>query len=290
MKNKGTFFSKKSTLRIRGKIIELSAPKIMGILNVTPDSFYDGGRYTSDKLIIERVHRMIGEGADFIDVGAYSSRPGAVHISEKEEIKRLEPALKAIRKHFPDCLLSVDTFRPGIARFAVENFQVDIINDIFAGAADSAMFKTIADLGTPYIIMHMKGTPQDMQKKPTYQDVTKEILMFFSDKLREIRLAGVNDIIIDPGFGFGKTIEHNYTILRQLDTFKILELPIMAGLSRKSFIYKVLNVTPEESLNGTTVLNTIALVNGASILRVHDVKEANEAIKIAQMYLHATNR
>jgi dihydropteroate synthase len=290
MENKGTFFSKKSTLRIRGKMIELSSPKIMGIMNVTPDSFYDGGRYTSEQHIVKKVHQMIKEGADYIDVGALSSRPGAAPVSEKEEIKRLEPALNAIRKHFPDSILSVDTFRSGIAKFAVENFHVDIINDIFAGRADSNMFKTIAALGVPYIIMHMKGTPQDMQRSPIYENVTKEIFMFFSERLRLIRHAGVKDVIIDPGFGFGKTIEHNYTILKQLDTFKIFELPVLVGLSRKSFIYKVLNTIPEESLNGTTVLNTVALVNGADILRVHDVKEANEAIRITHMYLNATDR
>jgi dihydropteroate synthase len=290
MKNKGTFFSKKFTLRIRGKIIGLSDPKIMGILNVTPDSFYDGGKYTSERLVIERVRKMISEGADFIDVGAFSSRPGAALISENDEIKRLEPALNAIRTHYPDTIISVDTFRSAIAKFAVENFNVDIINDIFAGMADENMYKTIADLDVPYIIMHMKGKPEQMQKNPSYQNVTKEILIFFSEKLNQIRQAGVNDIIIDPGFGFGKTIEHNYTILKQLDAFKIFELPVMVGISRKSFIYKVLNTIPEESLNGTTVLNTIALINGAGILRVHDVKEAKEAIKITQMYLHATDR
>ena len=290
MKNKGTFFSKKSTIRIRGKIIELSDPGIMGVLNVTPDSFYDGGRYTSEQLIIERVRQMITEGADFIDIGAFSSRPGADFVSENDEVKRLKPALDAIRKHFPDSILSIDTFRSGIAKFAVENFNVDMVNDIFAGNADDNMYQTVADLGVPYIIMHMKGTPQNMQKNPSYKNVTKEIFMFFSEKLSRIRNAGVNDIIIDPGFGFGKTIEHNYTILKQLDAFKIFELPVMVGLSRKSFIYKVLKTVPEESLNGTTVLNTIALVNGASILRVHDVKEAKEAIKITQMYLNATDR
>ena len=290
MKNKGTFFSKKSTIRIRGKIIELSDPRIMGVLNVTPDSFYDGGRYTSEQLIIERVRQMITEGADFIDIGAFSSRPGADFVSENDEVKRLKPALDAIRKHFPDSILSVDTFRSGIAKFAVENFNVDMVNDIFAGNADDNMYQTVADLGVPYIIMHMKGTPQNMQKNPSYKNVTKEIFMFFSEKLSRIRNAGVNDIIIDPGFGFGKTIEHNYTILKQLDTFKIFELPVVVGLSRKSFIYKVLKTVAEESLNGTTVLNTIALVNGASILRVHDVKEAKEAIKITQMYLNATDR
>ena len=290
MKNKGTFFSKKSTLRIRGKIFELSDPKIMGVLNVTPDSFYDGGRYTNEQLIVDRVRQMISEGADFIDVGAFSSRPGADFVSENDEVNRLNPALTAIRKHFPDSILSIDTFRSGIAKFAVENFNVDIINDIFAGKADDKMYQTVAELGVPYIIMHMKGTPQNMQKNPSYKNVTKEIFMFFSEKLSQIRHAGVNDIVIDPGFGFGKTIEHNYTILKQLDAFKIFELPVMVGLSRKSFIYKVLKTVPEESLNGTTVLNTIALVNGASILRVHDVKEAKEAIRLTQMYLNATDR
>ncbi len=290
MQNKGTFFHKKLTLRINGKILELSDPKIMGILNVTPDSFYDGGRYTSEQRIIEKVRQMVTEGADFIDIGAFSSRPGAAPVSENEEIKRLEPALKAIRKLYPDIILSVDTFRSGIAKFAVDNFGVNMINDIFAGTADGNMYHAVADLGVPYIMMHMKGTPQDMQKNPAYENVTKEILMFFSEKLSQIRHTGVNDVIIDPGFGFGKTIEHNYTLLKQLDAFKIFELPVLVGVSRKSFIYKVLNTVPEESLNGTTVLNTIALMNGANILRVHDVKEAKEVIKITQMVLDATDR
>jgi dihydropteroate synthase len=289
MKNKGTFFSKKNTIRVRGKIMELTTPKIMGILNVTPDSFYDGGRYTNDQLIIRKVRQMITEGADFIDVGAFSSHPGADLISEMDEMKRLEPALKAIRKNFPGIMLSVDTFRSGIARNVVENYNVNIINDIFAGTADDNMYRTIADLGVPYVIMHMKGTPQNMQKNPVYKNVTKEIFMFFSERLKYIRQAGVNDIIIDPGFGFGKTIQHNYTVLKQLNAFKIFELPVLVGLSRKSFIYKLLETVPEESLNGTTVLNTIALINGASILRVHDVKEAKEAIRLTQMYIHVTD-
>ena len=194
MKNKGTFFSKKSTLRIRGKIFELSDPKIMGVLNVTPDSFYDGGRYTNEQLIVDRVRQMISEGADFIDVGAFSSRPGADFVSENDEVNRLNPALTAIRKHFPDSILSIDTFRSGIAKFAVENFNVDIINDIFAGKADDKMYQTVAELGVPYIIIHMKGTPQNMQKNPSYKNVTKEIFMFFSEKLSQIRHAGVNDL------------------------------------------------------------------------------------------------
>ncbi len=289
MKNKDTFFSKKITIRIRGKIMELNTPKIMGILNVTPDSFYDGGRYSNVHLIIGRVRQMITEGADFIDVGAFSSRPGADLISEMDEMKRLEPALKTIRKHFPDILLSVDTFRSEIAKNVVENYDVNIINDIFAGTADDNMYQTVADLGVPYVIMHLKGTPQNMQKNPVYKNVTKEIFMFFAERLKHIRQAGINDIIIDPGFGFGKTIQHNYTILKQLDTFKIFELPVLVGLSRKSLIYKALKTVPEESLNGTTVLNTIALINGASILRVHDVKEAKEVIRLTQMYLQATD-
>jgi dihydropteroate synthase len=247
MKNKGTFFSKKNTIRVRGKIMELTTPKIMGILNVTPDSFYDGGRYTNDQLIIRKVRQMITEGADFIDVGAFSSHPGADLISEMDEMKRLEPALKAIRKHFPYILLSVDTFRSGIARNVVENYNVNIINDIFAGTADDNMYRTIADLGVPYVIMHMKGTPQNMQKNPVYKNVTKEIFMFFSERLKYIRQAGVNDIIIDPGFGFGKTIQHNYTVLKQLNAFKIFELPVLVGLSRKSFIYKLLETVQHTS-------------------------------------------
>lgn len=290
MKDKDTFFLKKYTLQIGGKIVDLSTPRIMGILNVTPDSFYDGNKYTNQKKILEKVTQMINEGVDFIDVGAVSSRPGAKPVPADEELSRLGMALEVIRDHFPDIILSVDTCRSEIAEFAIRNFKAGIINDISAGSADEKMFEIVAASGIPYIMMHMKGNPQIMQKNPVYDNVTKEIIGFFSEKLTQARLAGINDIIIDPGFGFGKTIQHNYTLLNQLDVFKILEIPVMVGISRKSMIYKVLEITPEESLNGTTILNTLALINGADILRVHDVREAKEAIRLTQFWLKATNR
>lgn len=283
MKDKDTFFSKKNTIRCKGEIFDLSEPKIMGILNVTPDSFYDGGKYISENSIIERVEQMVTEGADFIDIGACSSRPGAMQISRQEEIHRLDLALKTIRNKYPDILLSVDTFRAETAEFAVKHFDVNLVNDISAGEADAKMFKTVADLNVPYIMMHMKGTPHDMQKNPAYDDVMKEIFMFFSEKINKARLSGIIDIIIDPGFGFGKTIEHNYKILSHLDDFKIFNLSVMVGMSRKSMIYKLLHTSPEEALNGTTVVNSIALIGGADILRVHDVKEAKETVKLVQM-------
>jgi dihydropteroate synthase len=282
---KDTFFLKKSTITCKGKLVDLSTPKIMGILNVTPDSFYDGGRYTNKDIILRRVEKMLEEGADLIDIGAYSSRPGADDIPAGEELKRLEMALQPIREKFQGILVSVDTFRSEVAKHVVENFEVDIINDISAGNADKKMFDTIATLGIPYIIMHMKGTPKNMQENPGYKDVVKEIFMFFSEKLYQLRLLGVNDIIIDPGFGFGKTIEHNYQVLNQLDSFRMFELPVMVGISRKTMIYKTLDITPGDALNGTTVLHTISLLNGANILRVHDVKEAKQAIKLCELYM-----
>ena len=290
MKDKDTFFLKKYTLQIGGKIVELSTPKIMGILNVTPDSFYDGNKYTNQKKILEKVTQMINEGADFIDVGAVSSRPGADPVTADEELKRLNMALEVIRDHFPDIILSIDTCRSEIAEYVIKTFKAGMINDITAGSADEKMLSIVAASEVPYIMMHMKGNPQIMQKNPVYENVTKEVIGFFSERLEQARLAGINDIIIDPGFGFGKTIQHNYTLLNQLDAFKIFELPVMVGVSRKSMIYKTLEITPEESLNGTTILNTLALVNGADILRVHDVKEAKEAIRLTQMWLKATNR
>ncbi|MBN2610097.1 MAG: dihydropteroate synthase [Bacteroidales bacterium] len=281
MSDKDTFFSGKTTIRCKGRLIDLSQPRVMGILNITPDSFYDGGRYTTEGAITGKVDKMISEGADFIDIGACSTRPGADEVSTEEEIKRLDTALKIIRKKYADAILSVDTFRPEVVLFAVREYGVDMINDITAGGNDEKMFETISRLGIPYIMMHMQGTPRTMQNNPHYDDVVNDLLKFFSEKVKKATLAGIADIIVDPGFGFGKTIEHNYALLGRLGDFKkILELPVMAGLSRKSMIYKHLGVTPEEAHNGTTVLNTIALMNGASILRVHDVKEAREAIRL----------
>ena len=283
MKSKDTFFLKKYTLNCRGKLINLSTPAVMGILNVTPDSFYDGGKYTTEKEILKKTGQMLGEGASIIDVGAYSSRPGADHISMEEEIKRLALALNTIRKNYPDAIISADTFRSSVAEMSVKDYEVDIINDISAGAADKDMFDTIAALNVPYVMMHMKGNPRDMQNNPAYDDVVEEIMQYFSEKLQKAKLSGICDIIIDPGFGFGKTLEHNYQILRRLDDFKIFELPILVGLSRKSMIYKALNITSMEALNGTTVLNTVALMNGANILRVHDVREAKETIELCSL-------
>lgn len=278
MDSKDTFFSKKQTLNIRNELLDLSKPRVMGILNITTDSFYDGGMYPDDKSILARVDQIIGEGAAFIDVGAYSSRPGAKPISENEELAKLVPVISMIRKNYPDTILSVDTFRAGIARKMVEDYEIDMINDISAGEMDEKMFETISILQVPYIMMHMRGTPENMQDNPVYENVTREIITFFAEKLQQLKLMGVHDVIIDPGFGFGKTMDQNYELLSRLDAFEIFELPVMVGLSRKSMIYKLINGAPTDALNGSTVLHTIALQKGADILRVHDVKEAVEAI------------
>ncbi len=285
MKPKDTFFSRNFSLNCNGQLIDLNSPKIMGILNITPDSFYDGGRYTTKEAILNRVSTLLDEGADFIDVGAYSSRPGAKDISMEEELKRLHFALGIIREKYPEAILSVDTSRANVAKVVVTDYKVAIINDISAGEADPGMFERIAELQVPYILMHMKGTPQNMHLDPSYDNMVKEIFGFFSQKINFLKSLGVNDIIIDPGFGFGKTITHNYQLLNQLDTFKIFELPLMIGLSRKSMIYKVLDTTPEKALNGTTALNILALVNGANILRVHDVAPAVETLRLFERYV-----
>lgn len=270
------------TINCNGKLIDLSTPKIMGILNLTPDSFFDGGIYQNEKSIIEKVDKMINEGATFIDVGAYSSRPNAIHISEEEELKRLIPTLKLLFKTFPELLISVDTFRSKVALASVENGSC-MINDISAGEMDEKMFETVAKLQVPYILMHMKGTPQNMYKNPTYENIILEIMSYFSEKIYQLRKLGLNDLIIDVGFGFGKTLEHNYQLLQNLDYFKHLNIPILTGISRKSMLQKPLNITADEALNATTVANTIALLKGSSILRVHDVKEAVEAVKITSL-------
>ncbi len=287
MRPKDTFFSRKQTINCRGKVVKLDSPLIMGIVNITPDSFYGGSRATSHEAVVEQVSKKINEGADIIDFGAYSSRPGAEHISEKEELERLISTLGPVRKQFPDILISVDTFRSGVAQKMVEDYQVDIINDISAGNMDPEMFGTIAKLQVPYILMHMKGTPQNMQKNASYENLLKEVFLFLSEKIKELSRLGVNDVIIDPGFGFGKTIEHNFQILRALNDFRIFELPILAGLSRKSMIYKTLDSDPEHALTGTIALNTLALENGANILRVHDVKEAKETLQLFLKYKNA---
>ena len=269
-------------INVNGRLIDLTEPQVMGILNVTPDSFYAGSRAESEKDIIHRLHQMIDEGASIVDIGAYSSRPDAEHISSEEEMSRLRIGLKLIRKHCPEAVVSVDTFRADVAKMCVEEYGVAIINDISAGNMDADMFSTIARLGVPYIAMHMKGTPQTMQLAPQYDDFLKEIFYFFSEKVQKLRDLGVKDIILDPGFGFGKTIDHNYQLMNHLEEFMLFELPLLVGISRKSMIYKLLDTTPEEALNGTTVLNTIALQKGAHFLRVHDVKPAVEAVKIVE--------
>lgn len=269
-------------INVNGKLMDLSEPQVMGILNVTPDSFYAGSRSETEEEIILRIHQIMDEGASIIDIGAYSSRPNALHISTEEEMSRLRTGLELVRKHRPDAIVSVDTFRADIAKMCVEEYGAAIINDISAGNMDERMFDTIARLGVPYIIMHMKGTPQDMQICPQYDHFLKEIFYFFSKKVQKLRDLGAKDIILDPGFGFGKTIEHNYELMNHLEEFHLFELPILVGISRKSMIYRLLDTTPETALNGTTALNTIALTKGAHILRVHDVKEAVETIKIVE--------
>ena len=251
----------------------------MGILNITPDSFYDGGKYKNEADILFQTEKMLTEGATFIDVGAYSSRPGATHISEKEELKRILPVIELLVKYFPEIIISVDTFRSEIAKKTIENGAA-IINDISGGKMDEKMFQTVAKLQVPYILMHMLGTPQNMQQNTVYEDVTKDIIRFFSEQIFKLHQLKMNDIIIDMGFGFGKTLQHNYEILSNLALFKNLDAPILIGISRKSMLYKPLDITANEALNATTAANTIALLNGANILRVHDVKEAVEAIKI----------
>ena len=267
-------------INVNGRLMDLSEPQVMGILNVTPDSFYAGSRAETEQDIIRRLHQIVDEGASIVDIGGYSSRPDAEHISAEEEMNRLRNGLEIIRKHRPEVVVSVDTFRADVARMCVEEYGAAIINDISAGQMDGQMFTTIARLGVPYIIMHMKGTPQDMQVNPQYGHFLKEVFYYFSEKVQRLRDLGVKDIIIDPGFGFGKTLEHNYELINHLEEFSLFELPLLVGVSRKSMIYKLLDITPQEALNGTTVLNSVALLKGADILRVHDVKEAVESVRI----------
>ena len=267
------------TINCKGQLIDLSSPKVMGILNLTPDSFYDGGKYKSEKTILSQVDKMLKEGATFIDLGAYSSRPNADHISEEEELSRILPVVKLLIKEFSEILLSVDTFRSNIAKACIEEGAA-LINDISAGNLDNHMLATVAQLQVPYIMMHMKGTPKTMQQQTNYDDLIKDILLYFSVKIAEARALKINDIIIDAGFGFAKTVKQNFELLNKFELLNITDLPILAGLSRKSMIYKTLDSSANEALNGTTALNMIALQKGASILRVHDVKEAIECIKL----------
>ncbi|TJY37268.1 dihydropteroate synthase [Pontimicrobium aquaticum] len=271
------------TINCRGTLIDLSTPKVMGILNVTPDSFYDGGRHKNDASILNQVESMLNDGATFIDVGAYSSRPGADHVSETEELKRIIPIVKLLVAKFPDINLSIDTFRSQIAKECIETGAA-IINDISAGKLDHKMIETVGELGVPYIMMHMKGAPQTMQQHTDYNDLIKDIIYYFSERIAEARAYKIHDIIIDPGFGFSKTLEQNYALLNKLELLNMLEQPILVGVSRKSMIYKLLNTNPNEALNGTTSLNTIALLKGANILRVHDVKEAVECVKLTNQF------
>lgn len=288
MQPKDTYFSRKQTINCGGELLDLSEPKIMGILNVTPDSFFDGGKYTTQEQIVTQVTKMINDGCDILDLGAYSSRPGAVDVSSEEELRRLYFVLEILRRDFPDLIISVDTFRSEVAKKVVTDFGVNIINDISSGDLDGKMFDTIAQLGVPYVMMHMQGNPMNMQKNPQYKNVISSLINYFSEKIEKLKLLGVGDVILDPGFGFGKTLDHNYEILNHLDDFKIFEMPILVGLSRKSMINKVLEISPKEALNGTSVLNTLALIKGANILRVHDVKEAKETQKLTCKFLNAT--
>ena len=274
------------TINCKGTLVDFSSPKVMGILNITPDSFFDGGKYQHKKAILTQTEKMLKEGATFIDVGAYSSRPGADHVSEEEELRRILPAVALLLREFPDIYLSIDTFRSRVAKKTIEAGAA-VINDISGGNMDALMFKTIAQLQVPYILMHMQGTPQTMQHCPSYEHITTDLIQFFSEKIDELRRLQINDVIIDVGFGFGKTILHNFQLLKELHHFQTFNLPLLAGVSRKSMLYKTLNIHPNDALNATTSANTIALLHGANILRVHDVKEAVECIKIVEQLANA---
>lgn len=268
------------TLNLRGKLYSLCEPKIMGILNVTPDSFYAESRTSNEEHIAARVQQLMDDGADMIDIGGYSSRSGADDVSPEEEMNRLRRGLRVVRRLYPEVPISVDTFRADVARMCVEEEGADIINDISGGMMDRQMFRTVARLGVPYILMHMQGTPDTMQQAPHYDNLRREVMLYFAERIDRLCQMGAKDIIVDPGFGFGKTLEHNYELFHHLDDFNLFNLPLLVGISRKSMIYKLLGGTPQTSLNGTTVLNTIALMKGVHILRVHDVKEAVEAKRI----------
>ena len=274
--------NKNLTINAGGKLIDLSRPQVMGILNVTPDSFYDNSRCPDASTVAQHVERLVAEGADMIDIGGYSSRPGCDDVSIDEEKRRLAIGLDAIHRICPDMIVSVDTFRAEVARWSVEEYGAHIINDISGGEMDEMMYDTIARLQVPYVMMHMRGTPNTMMQEQhlQYEDVTADVLQYFAAKIDRLTLMGINDIILDPGFGFSKTIDDNYRLMRHLDEFSRLGIPLLVGISRKSMIYKLLGTTPAESLNGTTALNVLALMGGANILRVHDVRHAVEAVKI----------
>lgn len=269
-------------INVNGQLMDLSQPRVMGILNITPDSFYADSRKQTEKDIIARIHQILDEGGDFIDIGAYSSRPDASDVSPKEEMERLKYGLEILRNECPEAVVSVDTFRADVAKMCVEEYGAALINDIAAGQMDPEMFSTIAQLKVPYIMMHMQETPQNMQKNPHYDNPVKEIILYFAEKIEKLRASGVKDLIIDPGFGFGKTLAHNYEILDKLEELQMFQLPILIGVSRKSMVYKLLGGGPEDALNGTTALHAIALMKGTRILRVHDVKAATETVRIFQ--------
>jgi len=273
------------TINVGGKLMDLGEPQVMGILNVTPDSFYSASRKNTEQEIADRVQAILAEGGSMIDIGAYSSRPGADDVSAEEEMNRLRGGLKILRDIAPDAVVSVDTFRADVAKMCVEEYDVQIINDISGGELDARMFDTVAALGVPYILMHMKGDPQTMQNGPHYDDLLAEMLRYFGSKVQQLHELGVKDVILDPGFGFAKTLEHNYELMNRMQDLQVLELPMLVGISRKSMIYRLLGTSPEEALNGTSVLNTLALLKGASILRVHDVKAAVEVVQIVKKML-----
>jgi len=277
------FLKRKNTINLGGRILDLAKPVVMGILNVTPDSFFDGGKYKTEKKIMKRAEEILEQGGSIIDIGAVSTQPGTDGIPTKDEIERLLPAVKAVKKAFPNAFISIDTYRSWVALKVIEECGPCIVNDVSGGNFDVHMFDTVGKLGVPYILMHIQGTPLKMQVNPVYEDIIRDISLFFTDQVKKLTKAGVKDVIIDPGFGFGKTIEHNYELLNRLDSFKVFQLPLMVGVSRKSLIYKLLKNNPDEALNGTSVINTLALIGGTDILRVHDVREAVEAIRILNM-------
>lgn len=270
------------TITLNKLPLDLSTPVVMGILNVTPDSFYDGGKYTTETAVIRRIHQIVEEGAGIIDVGAYSTRPGAAFVDEQEELGRLSWAVELVRKYYPNLPVSIDTFRAGVAREIVSCLGEVIVNDISGGTLDENMFDFVAETGVPYIMMHIQGTPQTMQQNPVYEDVVREVRQFLTERIAVLNAKGFDNIILDPGFGFGKTLAHNYELMSGMDTYQDLGYPLLVGISRKTMIYKLLGGTAQDALNGTTVLNTIALLKGANILRVHDVKEAVETVRIVQ--------
>ena len=274
------FLKRKNTLNLNGRILDLAQPVVMGIINVTPDSFFDGGKYKTDKKVVKRAEEILEQGGTVIDIGAVSTQPGKEGISTKDEIDRLLPAVKAVRKEFPDAYLSIDTYRSWVALKVIEECGPCIVNDVSGGNFDVHMFDTIGKLGVPYVLMHMQGTPLKMQENPVYEDIIRDISLFFTERVKQLTKAGVKDVIIDPGFGFGKLLEHNYELLNRLDSFKVFQLPLMAGVSRKGMIYRLLGSNPEEALNGTSVVNTLALMGGADILRVHDVREAVQTVRL----------